>query len=113
MKIKKGNEKQKQQGDVILMEIDAVPTGAIKIEPVNGCYVIAQGSAGGNSHIINATSGVTLYKYGEGFVVEGPATMIHTATSDKHDDLAFNKIWLIDFIVESDPFSKLISIVKD
>jgi hypothetical protein len=115
MKIKNGNKNQKQQGDVILKKIEALTEGGVKFEPVLGSYVIAQGSAGGNSHVLNAVDGLTVYKFRDGFEIEAKnkVTLVHTATIDKHDDIVMTGLWRINFVVETDPFSKIISQVKD
>ena len=113
MKIAKGNRNQKQQGDIVAVRIEAVPSEAVKQEPVNGVYVIAQGSAGGNAHVVNA-AGVTAWKVGEAWVVEAAeAVLIHTATVEKHSDIVLDGLWRLDCVVETDPFSKLISAVRD
>jgi len=39
---------QAAQGDMLLTRIDAIPEGAIRVEPINGFYVLAHSETGHN-----------------------------------------------------------------
>ena len=55
------NQNQFRQGDLIIEQVDVVPSDAVSVVPVAGRYVLAEGEATGHAHTIEA-SDVELYE---------------------------------------------------
>ena len=81
------NRNQIQQGDVLLEQVDSLPSGAKK-QQREGRLVIAEGEATGHAHVITDT-GATIWTLEKNSVtdmyveVETPVTISH----DEHKDL--------------------------
>lgn len=59
------NNKQLQQGDVLLKRIAGIPKGSKLIKPNKRGHVLAEGEITGHAHCIEEVSDAELYKLGE------------------------------------------------
>lgn len=48
------NQHQRQQGDVLFVKVDSMPTGGRVIQPTARGYVVAEGEATGHAHVLSA-----------------------------------------------------------
>jgi hypothetical protein len=60
---------QYRQGDVLIEEVAEIPKGAVKVAPVNGRLVLAEGEATGHAHTIEADYGEMVEKDGVLYLV--------------------------------------------
>ncbi len=56
---------QYRQGDLLIVAIDALPTGVEQVQPENGRLVLARGEATGHHHSIGAET-ARLFRNGRG-----------------------------------------------
>jgi hypothetical protein len=67
-----------RQGDILLVEADAVPMGARRLERVGGNVVIADGEVTGHKHQIRSND-VDMFEFGtqRWLEVRAPAALVH------------------------------------
>jgi len=69
-----------RQGDIWIEDVGEIPADAVRVQPVNGRYVVAEGEATGHAHTIEATPDVEMYER-DGVlycrVLGGGATIVH------------------------------------
>jgi hypothetical protein len=70
--------KHYRQGDVVLLEVDSLPPGALK-EMVSEDIVLALGEATGHSHRLQAPEGATLFAVDDYklFEIKHPSQLVH------------------------------------
>lgn len=71
-------QRQYRQGDVMLVETDKVPTGAIIGQPDQD-IVLVRGQATGNTHALAGGNGAVAYSEGDGMLVvlSKTTTLLH------------------------------------
>ena len=80
------------QGDIFIRKIDALPKGAIRVEPEKGQNVIAH-SETGHDHLMDAAT-TTLYRLPDSImecllVVDQPTPLRHLREFDTHQPIMF------------------------
>jgi len=69
-----------RQGDVLVVEVDAIPDDARRLEPDDGRVVLAYGEATGHAHAIRAAGAALLERQGETaryLHLDAPASLEH------------------------------------
>lgn len=104
-----------QHGDVLILAIRELPSGATRIKPCNGNYVLlAEGEATGHAHTVVACSEVALYTLGDSLYlkVEGdsPVSLVHQEHATQEVQPG---VYEIGRVVEVDPFEDEVRQVAD
>lgn len=85
-------QQQAAQGDLLIRRIDAIPTNAWPIVPINGQYIVAH-SETGHHHVIAATPGVEYFATDDPLisylrvVEQVEVTLEHLRSFDKHEPI--------------------------
>ena len=110
--------KQYQQGDVNIVGVATIPTGAKKIEPVNGKFLVRHGESG-NSHVITADPEMELYEKDGVLYLRSTKTveLEHIGPSSHHGAQVLNPkespVWEFSPVFEEDHLKKMVRPVSD
>ena len=105
-------QKQIQQGDVILERIDAIPSQAKTKEAPNRGYILAFGEHTGNAHCIEKTQKAKFYEVDGVLFVKAldPVELSH----EEHNTITIPKgDWKVGIVREFDHFQQMERQVKD
>ncbi len=80
------------QGDIYITRIDALPVGAVPVEPENGVVIVTH-SETGHHHVMDAGA-VTMHRLPDSImdcllVVKEPTPLRHLRTHDTHEPIMF------------------------
>lgn len=104
--MQKPNAKQRQQGDVLITKIDAMPSAAKKMPPKARGYVIAEGEATGHAHTI-ATDAIEDISIDEQGVIYAQIAKQVDLVHEEHGPVSLDPgIYRFDRVQEYDHFQE-------
>ena len=75
-----------QQGDVILKPVTALPKNAVKQQPKERDFVLAEGEATGHAHVFAQDSSVELWQDGEDLYLNVSNDIVEQAQALLHEE---------------------------
>lgn len=102
-----------QQGDVLVLAIDGLPTGLKRVEAKGGRLILAEGEATGHAHAISEVEGAELFVDDKGemyLVAKKDVVLAH----EEHKAQTIQKgTYKVRQVVEVDPFTEAVRRVAD
>lgn len=103
---------QHQQGDVLMLRIDALPKNVKKVKPKNGRHILAEGEATGHAHAISDIKNCDFFQEEDGTLYMKCITPVDV-NHEEHGSHLVEGIYEIGQVIEIDPFENEIREVKD
>ena len=102
------NNNQRQQGDVLLKQVNSLPSKVKQIERKGNRFVLAEGEMTGHIHEVEAEQFIE--SDGKKFLVGQVSPLVH----EEHDFLPPEPgIWQVGQVVEKDWLSGMVNPVRD
>jgi hypothetical protein len=101
-----------QQGDVLLVKVDAVPQDAKPVSASGGRFVLAEGEATGHAHAVTVSEGVEMLERG-GVLYLSAATETEVEHEEHHAQKVSPGVYEVRRVVEVDPFADEVRMVED
>jgi len=111
--MRKTKMKQKQQGDVLLQQLNGTPCGKQRIIPRHARgFVLAEGEATGHAHVIDSETNARLIEIGDRLILQlqEEAELKH----EEHGPVTLEPgVWEVGIVEEYDYFAQMTRNVVD